>query len=522
MNSELTTNPLEIMYISTWWLEFDSENPKATAFGLEPFIFLPYLCSMMMEWTRGPVIGRGSTATVSIATAIQSGELFAVKSTELYRSKCLQTEQSFLSKLSCPYLVNYRGFDITAENNQPTYNLFMEYVAQGTLYDDIQRHGGRFNEPMIRRYTRQILQGLEYLHANGLVHCDIKSQNILMGKENAKIADLGCAKLVERVSGDGDSGMVTFSGTPMFMAPEVVRGEEQGFPADIWALGCTVIEMATGRSPWLDIDNLVSALYRIGFSDDVPEFPGLLSEKANDFLSMCLRRDPKERMTARELLKHPFVEEMVSQSEQVKEFNMSSPNNVLDQSLWDWFEFPNSSQNSNHEGSSSNSPAARMAELIGSTMPSFSNEDNWTWDEDWIEVRSNSNEENQKVYDMKNVILPTNEVTVPYALFMCTSIHEEELGCSVFYEDFLFKCSLKTVKSISTPTCSTKRGFVMAFERVENDIVLGNFNFKAGNKEFFSLQHEGVFCFFLAFEAYNLFIVFVAGQFFQITFFLQH
>ncbi|KAF3453423.1 hypothetical protein FNV43_RR03863 [Rhamnella rubrinervis] len=483
---------------------YDTSGGSTAPVSAFPFV------SIIWKWTRGPMIGRGSTSTVSIATAIQSGQLFVVKSTELYRSKCLQTEQSFLSKLSCPYLVNYRGFDTTTENNQPTYNLFLEYVPQGTLYDDIRRHGGLLNEPIIRKYTRQILQGLEYLHANGLVHCDIKSQNILMGKENAKIADLGCAKLVERVSSDGDSGKVTFSGTPMYMAPEVVRGEEQGFAADIWALGCTVIEMATGRSPWLDIDNLVSALYRIGFSDDVPEFPGWLSEKANDFLSMCLRRDPKERMTARELLKHPFVEEMVSQSEQVKEFNMSSPNSVLDQSLWNSFEVPNSPQNLNHEGPSPNSPAARMAELIGSTMPSISNEDNWTWDEDWIEVRSNNNEENQKAYDMKNVIFPTNKVTVPHTLLICSSIKEKELGCSVFYEDFLFKCSLKSVRSISTVTCSIKRGFVMAFESMENHIVLGYLNFKAGNKEFSSLQSQGgFFCFILAFEAYNSFIVFI-------------
>lgn len=452
----------------------------------------------MMEWKRGPIIGRGSTATVSVATAVLSGELFAVKSTELCRSKCLQTEQSFLSKFSCPYVVNYRGFDVTTENNQPTYNIFMEYVPQGTLYDHIQRHGGRLKESMISRYTRQILQGLEYLHANGLVHCDIKSQNILMGEENVKIADLGCAKLAERVSGDIDSGKVTFSGTPMFMAPEVVRGEEQGFAADIWALGCTVIEMATGRSPWLDTDNLVSTLYRIGYSGDVPEFPGWLSEKAKDFLSRSLRRNPEERITARELLKHPFVEEMVSQSEQVnKEFNMGSPNSVLDQSLWHSFEVPNSSKGLNCEDSTSNSPATRMAELIGSNMASVSHEVDWTWDDAWIEVRSNSNEENEEVSDMKDVILPSNEVTVSNALFTCSSIPEEELrSSSAFDVDFLFRCSLLNVETINTGICCIKRSFVMVFESIENDIVLENVNFRAGNKGTFSLQYQDYFALF--------------------------
>ncbi|KAF2314176.1 hypothetical protein GH714_023885 [Hevea brasiliensis] len=119
---------------------------------------------------------------------------------------------------------------------------------------------------MIRLYTRDILQGLEYLHTNGLAHCDIKSKNVLVSKEGAKIADFGCAKFVEKVGG----AMSEFSGTPAFMAPEVARGEEQGFPADLWALGCTIIEMATGNIPWTEHQNdPVSALYQIGFSSEI-------------------------------------------------------------------------------------------------------------------------------------------------------------------------------------------------------------------------------------------------------------
>ncbi|XP_015872241.3 mitogen-activated protein kinase kinase kinase 18-like [Ziziphus jujuba] len=460
-----------------------------------------------MEWTRGSMIGRGSTATVSVAMDVPSGELFAVKSTELSHSKLLQKEQNLLSKLSSPFIVKYRGFDIRNECNQPIYNLFMEYIPQGTLYDDIQRHGGRLEESLIRTYTRQILQGLEYLHGNGLIHCDIKSHNILMGKKNVKIADLGCARLVERVPGNGDFGTVTFCGTPVFMAPEVLRGEEQGFEADLWALGCTIIEMATGKGPWLDVDNLVSALHRIGFSDDVPEFPSWLSKKAKDFLGMCLSREPKQRMTARELLEHPFLEEKDSQSDQVvNEFFMNSPNSVLE-SLWDSFEVNGSPQNPNHKGSSSdsnsNSAAARIEELInGATMdPSVSNEANWTWSEDWIEVRSNNDEANNEFSDKMEVVLPTNEPPLACSLPDCSSINiEEELGRLGFDEDFLFKFSFGHVKIVRT-----ERGFVITFEITENTIVFRNKNFMT--------QEMKIFLFFnmffgLLFEAYKLLFVF--------------
>ncbi|XP_028117203.1 mitogen-activated protein kinase kinase kinase 17-like [Camellia sinensis] len=102
--------------------------------------------------------------------------------------------------------------------------------------------------------------------------------------EAHEIADLGCARLAKH------GGNTVFSGTSVFMAPEVVSGEEQGFPADSWALGCTVIEMATGSPPWPEVNDPVSALYRIGFSGDVPEFPRWFSKPAKDFLSKCLKR----------------------------------------------------------------------------------------------------------------------------------------------------------------------------------------------------------------------------------------
>ncbi|KAL5583632.1 hypothetical protein UlMin_016074 [Ulmus minor] len=339
-----------------------------------------------MEWIKGPLIGRGATATVSLAAGVPSGELFAVKSTELSSSKLLQTEQSFLSKLASPYVIKYMGFDIGIENNQPFYNLFLEYLPRGTLSDEIRSQGGKLSETQIRKHTWQILQGLDYLHSKGIVHCDIKSSNILMGKKETKIADLGCAKFVQKASGNGDSTTVKLSGTPLFMAPEVVLGEEQGFEADIWALGCTIIEMATGENPWIDVNDPISALYRIGFSSDLPEFPSCLSEKGKDFLSFCLKRDPKQRMTAKELLKHPFLEEIGSKSEELEEFFIcSSPNSVFDRSVWDSFEVLESPLDLPSHGSSA---ASRIERLIRSSVL----EPNWTWDDDWISVRSYDND----------------------------------------------------------------------------------------------------------------------------------
>ncbi|XP_038887174.1 mitogen-activated protein kinase kinase kinase 18 [Benincasa hispida] len=282
-----------------------------------------------MAWTRQSAIGHGSSATVYLATAVSSGELFAVKSADLLKSDFLKTEQRILSSLSHPSIVGYRGFDVTRENGKLMFHLFMEYAASGTLTDEIVRRGGRIKETAAAFYTRQIVGGLEYLHKQGFVHCDIKAKNILIGEDGLKIADFGCSKWVCEAE-------AVIGGTPMFMAPEVARGEKQGISSDIWSLGCTLIEMVTGAPPWPIPGDPVSVLYRIGYSGESPEIPSFLSEKAKDFLSKCLRRDATERWSANQLLEHPFLRELSHGFEEIKELHphSKSPTSILDQSLW--------------------------------------------------------------------------------------------------------------------------------------------------------------------------------------------
>ncbi|CAA6665341.1 unnamed protein product [Spirodela intermedia] len=155
----------------------------------------------------------------------------------------------------------------------------MEYVPGGDLSEEIKR-SGPLDEPAVRGYTRGILSGPAYLHSAGIAHCDVKGENILLlgsgGDATVKIADLGCARWV-------DGGDEAISGTPLYMPPEVARGEQQGAAADIWALGCTVVEMMTGKRAWPNVTDPVAAMHRIAFSGDVPEFPPNVSGEAVDF-----------------------------------------------------------------------------------------------------------------------------------------------------------------------------------------------------------------------------------------------
>lgn len=290
--------------------------------------------------------------------------------------------------------MSYVGEDVTFENEKLMYNLFMEYVRGGTLADAVRRHDGRLDESLMGYYTRQVVRGLEYLHSRGLVHCDIKGRNILVGDDGPKIADFGCARRVNTV----ETEPAAIGGTPMYMAPEVARGEEQGFACDIWALGCTVIEMATGSLPWPNVGDPVTVLYRIAFSGESPELPSFLSEQAKDFLGKCLKRNPKQRWTASQLLKHPFLEEFSSSNwKQIQESNTSSPTSILDQGIWNSMD--EESESLGNLGGvitcSANSPGDRIKRLaILSEVP------DWSWDKSWITIRENHNDGDGEVEEI--------------------------------------------------------------------------------------------------------------------------
>lgn len=163
---------------------------------------------------------------------------------------------------------------------------------------------------------RQILDGLSYLHAKGIVHRDIKCANILLdAKGNIKLSDFGCSgQYIESQLASSNMNLITsdnfldsLKGTLPWMAPEVVLQKQYGKKADIWSLGCTLLEIATGNQPWGKMDNLYQAMNKIGRTNDTPYIPDSLSEEFKSLLNMCFLRDPKERPNVLKLQDHPFL-----------------------------------------------------------------------------------------------------------------------------------------------------------------------------------------------------------------------
>lgn len=215
--------------------------------------------------------------------------------------EALENEIRILKQVSSSHVVAYLGHDVTCENNATSLfrNLHLEYMPGGTVAD--LAHAD-VDERLVRRYAWCLVSALRDIHAQGFVHCDVKGRNVLLSGDGAvaKLADFGSA-----VEFSGKDLMTLPRGSPMWMAPEVVRRERQGAESDVWSLGCTVVEMVTGKPAWEDRG--VDTLSRIGYSDELPEFPSELSELGRDFLEKSLRRNPRERWSCDQLLQHPFL-----------------------------------------------------------------------------------------------------------------------------------------------------------------------------------------------------------------------
>ncbi|KAL0412723.1 UNVERIFIED_CONTAM: Mitogen-activated protein kinase kinase kinase [Sesamum radiatum] len=257
----------------------------------------------IMSWQKGDFLGSGSFGVVYEGFT-DDGFFFAVKEVSLLdqgsqgQQSLYQLEQeiSLLSQFHHENIVRYLGTD---KDDAKLY-IFLELVTKGSLAKLYGKY--QLRDSQVSAYTRQILSGLNYLHCRNVVHRDIKCANILVDVSGSvKLADFGLAKATKL------NDIKSCKGTPYWMAPEVVNRRNHGYghAADIWSLGCTVLEMLTGQIPYSHLEGM-QALFRIG-RGELPPIPNTLSRDAKDFILNCLQVNPDTRPTAAQLLEHPFV-----------------------------------------------------------------------------------------------------------------------------------------------------------------------------------------------------------------------
>lgn len=272
------------------------------------------------QWIKGGLIGRGTYGNVYLALHSVTGELLAVKQVDAAMAErnpsprkkamiqSLRREMNILRELRHPNIVQYMGCSST----DTTLNIFLEYVSGGCLQKVMDDYGA-LGEPMTRSFTRQILTGLDYLHAMGIVHRDIKGANILVDNTGAvKISDFGVSKrldpdeMMKGAINKKTKKRFSIQGSVFWMAPEVVKQKALNDKADVWALAVLVVEMLTGGRPF-ESSSQLQTIFQLGVKSEVPRVPPSASPMATDFLELAFTEDYKERPGARELLMQPWL-----------------------------------------------------------------------------------------------------------------------------------------------------------------------------------------------------------------------
>lgn len=377
--------------------------------------------SVSIRWQKGKFLGGGTFGSVFACVNLDTGGPMAVKEIRFQDRQSIRTivpaikgEMSVLELLSHPNIVQFFGVEV----HRDRVYIFMEYCSGGSLAGLLE-YGRIEDELVIQLYTLQMLEGLAYLHQFGIVHRDVKPDNILLDHMGViKFVDFGSAKVIAipttssatpssgnstaaggntnntnsvtstnlsaAFNNNGNAGIPineelnasnsninglaeemnrstsstisssmslneiinrshnmnggvgetnpsfkeefnikktglsanndnphALTGTPMYMAPETIKGEVSGKfgSMDIWSLGCCVLEMATGRRPWSNLDNEFAVMYHIA-AGHLPLFPSKdeLSVQGQEFLAKCLTIDPMKRATAVELLQDPWMQ----------------------------------------------------------------------------------------------------------------------------------------------------------------------------------------------------------------------
>jgi serine/threonine protein kinase len=300
LNNRTNTSVLSTMKDSNY---YNHECEKLSKFIKEYYKQnLCYPKTDLSFYKYGRIIGRGAFGKVNIGLNILTGRIVAIKSfnkknlsNESAKKKILY-ETNLMRSLFHPSVTKI----LETFESEKYMLIIMEYISGGNLQNFVKKRR-KLTEKTAKILFRQIIQGIKYIHSRGIVHRDIKLENILLDLNNIiKICDFGVGKLIKP-----NTILKDQCGTPVYMAPEIIKGNGyQGFPVDIWSAGIALYIMLSGSLPF-NKDKEHSLEYNI-LNNDIKEISDI-SEEGNNLLKKILEKDPNKRYTANQILEHPWM-----------------------------------------------------------------------------------------------------------------------------------------------------------------------------------------------------------------------
>ena len=280
-------------------------------------------------------LGKGGFASVYLATHTPTRSRYAVKIFDGWNST-IKNEISILKELRHENVVSYYGCVPIGEEGAADRKtmLIMEWCEAGSLHDLLGRMREKLREMHLSYVLRCTLMAVAYLHSKNIIHRDIKSANILLKRSGAvKLVDFGIAAKrralpavisqptpASAFTSLASSSLVSASsdtkdlvgGTPLWMAPEAIKGEKVDFKADSWSVGITAIEIAEGKPPYAELASFHAVAYEVCYGKE-PRLAthaksfGQASSEFADFVERCCVKEAEKRWSIAELLQHPFI-----------------------------------------------------------------------------------------------------------------------------------------------------------------------------------------------------------------------
>ena len=267
----------------------------------------------MNDFKLGKILGKGSFGQVLLVTRKADDKIYAMKQVKIQQlsEKAKQNtlnEIRILASFSHKNIIGYK--DAFFDENTKTLNIVMEYADDGDILTKIKnnlRKNLLYTECVIWFFLVQLLEGLNYLHENKIIHRDLKSANIFLTKEGTiKIGDLNVSKVTKK-----NEMATTQTGTPYYVAPEIWRNKPYEYKCDIWSLGCIIYELCKLKPPFRGTnikelrDNIKRGIYE--------PIQNIYSNDLKNIISLMLRQNPKERPSAKELLNGVIVQNKIKE-----------------------------------------------------------------------------------------------------------------------------------------------------------------------------------------------------------------